>query len=350
MPNKIIAAVKQAKELKKPLRIVGGNSKHFYGRRIEGQILNVADYKGIVSYEPTELVITARCGTPLTEIEAVLAEQNQILSFEPPHFADTATLGGMIACGLSGPARAYTGSVRDFVLGVRMINGHAEDLTFGGQVMKNVAGFDVSRLTTGSLGTLGAILEASLKLAPKPETEFTIQLERDQQQAISLMNKLAGQATPLSAACYEQGKLNLRLSGFAGAIESAHKSIGGELLENDLDYWRSIKEQQHSFFSETSSALWRIAVPPATEHIDLNGEYMFDWGGAQRWYRTDLSAEKIRQVVHANKGHATLFRNEKNATEIFSPLSTEVKKIHQRLKKSFDPEGIFNIGKMYQDL
>lgn len=349
MPNQIIEAIKQASVRKMPVKIIGGNSKSFYGRKIEGEELDVSAYKNIVSYEPTELVVTARCGTPISEVEALLAGQNQMLPFEPPHFAESATVGGTIVCGLSGPARPYTGSVRDYVLGVRMINGKGEDLTFGGQVMKNVAGFDVSRLMTGTLGTLGVILEVSFKLLPKPEATITIQQECDQQQAITLMNKLAGQALPLSAACYEQGKLSFRLSGFSSAIESARKEIGGELLPNDDAYWRSIKEHEHDYFVGDKS-LWRIAVPPATEPLDLCGDCFIEWGGAQRWFRSDLPAKQIREVVHAQKGHATLFRHGNDYVDVFSPLSPEIKKIHQRLKESFDPDGIFNIGKMYSDL
>ncbi len=349
MPDQIIEAVKQAASGKVPVKIIGGNSKSFYGCKIEGEDLDVSGYKNIVSYEPTELVVTARCGTPISEVEALLAEQNQMLPFEPSHFGGSATVGGTIACGLSGPARPYTGSVRDYVLGVRMINGKGEDLTFGGQVMKNVAGFDVSRLMTGSLGTLGVILEVSFKLLPKPEATITIQQECNQQQAIALMNKLAGQALPLSATCYEQGKLSIRLSGFSSAIESAKKEIGGEMLENSDAYWRSIKEHQHDFFVG-DKPLWRIAVPPATEPLDLDEDCFVEWGGAQRWYRSGLPAEQIREIVHAQKGHATLFRHGDDHVDVFSPLSPEIKKIHQRLKESFDPDGIFNIGKMYSDL
>ncbi len=350
MPDRIIDTVKQAITRKTPVEIIGGNSKAFYGRKIEGEELSVSAYQGIVSYEPTELVVTARCGTPIAEVEALLAEQNQMLPFEPPHFAESATVGGTIACGLSGPARPYTGSVRDYVLGVRIINGKGEDLTFGGQVMKNVAGFDVSRLMTGALGTLGVILEVSFKLLPKPEAEITIQQQCDQQQAITLMNELAGQALPLSAACHEQGILSLRLSGFPAAIESAHQQIGGQLLENGDTFWRSIKEHEHSFFLKGSAPFYRIAVPPATEPLDLGGECFVEWGGAQRWYRSDLPVEQIREIVHAKKGHVTLFRHGNDHDDIFSPLSPEIKKIHHRLKESFDPHGIFNIGKMYPGL
>ncbi|MFK8068927.1 MAG: glycolate oxidase subunit GlcE [Gammaproteobacteria bacterium] len=361
----IANAVQQAAADKKQIQIVGGNSKTFYGHsiahKLEGQELVVSGYQGVVSYEPTELVITARCGTSLKEIESVLADQNQMLPFEPPHFAETATIGGTIACGLSGPARPFTGSVRDYVLGVRMINGKGEDLTFGGQVMKNVAGFDVSRLMTGSLGTLGIISEVSLKLLPKPEAEITIQQECDQKQALEVMNKLAGQPLPLSAACHVDGILSLRLSGFPSALKSAHEKIGGQLMQQADVFWRSVKEQQHSFFSTNNDqkSLWKISVPPATTPLNFEEDCFVDWGGAQRWYcinsKDDLSVEEIRHRVAKHKGHATLFRsntkltsNKNKQIDVFSPLSPEIKKIHHRIKQSFDPDGIFNIGKMYK--
>ncbi len=348
MSDHILASVREAVSQKRPLKIVGGNSKAFYGRHIAGEELSVSGYQGIVSYEPTELVVTARCGTPLSEVEEVLAEQNQMLPFEPPHFGE-ATIGGMVACGLSGPARPYTGAVRDYVLGVRMINGKGEDLTFGGQVMKNVAGFDVSRLMTGSLGTLGVILEVSFKLLPKPEAELTLQLELDAKRAIEKMNQLAGQPLPITAACHDDGRLNIRLAGFSSALESARKTIGGETLEVGEAYWHSLREQKHPFFLG-DRPLWRIALPPAAEPLDLEGDCLIDWGGAQRWYRTDRPVEEIRQRVHARKGHATLFRHHGGETDIFSPLSPGLKKIHQQLKQAFDPFGIFNRGKMYPDL
>ncbi len=364
--SSILNAVQQAVADKSPIKIVGGNSKFFYGQSIdhslEGQELAVSGYQGVVSYEPTELVLTARCGTPLRDIESVLADQYQMLPFEPPHFAETATIGGTIACGLSGPIRPYSGSVRDFVLGVRMINGKGEDLTFGGQVMKNVAGFDVSRLMTGALGTLGIILEVSIKLLPKPEAEITIQQECDQAQALKIMNQLAGQPLPLSAACHVDGILSLRLSGFPSALKSAHEKIGGQLMENADVFWHSVKEQQHPFFSTQNDqkSLWRISVPPASEVLDFNEDCFVDWGGAQRWYfissKGELSVEEIRRRALKYKGHATLFRSNSKLTsnkneqiDVFSPLSPEIKKIHHRLKQSFDPDGIFNIGKMYKD-
>lgn len=349
MPDQIIAAVKDAISGNYPVQITAGGSKSFYGYQLTDKELNVTRYQGIVSYEPTELVVTARCGTPLAELESLLAEHQQMLPFEPPHFARSATVGGAVACGLSGPCRPYTGSVRDFILGVRMINGKGDDLTFGGQVMKNVAGFDVSRLMTGALGTLGIILEVSLKLLPITEQELTLQFECDEAQALVLMNRWAGQGIPLSATCFEQGRLLIRLSGFPAALRSAQQKIGGEEMADADHYWPSIREQEHAFFSG-KKPLWRVAVPPASEPLNLEGETLIEWGGAQRWLRTDVSADNIRAEASKHGGHAILFRNTDNKSEIFSPLSPAMKTIHQRLKQSFDPHGIFNRGKMYPDL
>lgn len=370
MPDQIIKAVREAVSSNTPLNIVGGNSKHFYANSSTNsnrseqsdQILNTSGYQGIVSYEPTELVVTARCGTCISDLQSLLNEQQQMLPFEPPHFVDSATVGGMVACGLSGPRRPYAGSVRDYVLGLRCINGKGEDLSFGGQVMKNVAGFDVSRLMTGALGTLGVILEVSFKLLPKPEAEITLQLDVDQAHAITLMNHWAGKPVPLSAACYDQGmgqnmdkgRLLLRLSGFESALRSAHKKIGGEKLSDQDNYWHDLNEHKHPFFAG-DKPLWRIAVPPATAPLALDGEALIDWGGAQRWLRSDQSAAEIRTYISQRRGHATLFRSPQNnrnnnRVETFTPLSPALFTIHKRLKHAFDPRGIFNPGRMYPDL
>jgi glycolate oxidase FAD binding subunit len=361
----ILQVVRAAVANKTSLNIIGGNSKNFYGNLSKGEALNTSDHRGIVSYEPTELVVTARCGTRLTDLELLLSEQQQMLPFEPPHFADTATVGGMTACGLSGPRRPYAGSVRDYVLGVRCINGKGEDLTFGGQVMKNVAGFDASRLMTGALGTLGVILEVSFKLLPKPEDEMTLQLEVDQQQAIEIMNRWAGQAVPLSAACYEEcidkktgnkntGRLLFRLSGYSAALQAAHKKIGGEIIPDADDFWRDLNEHKNEFFAgNDNKPLWRLAVPSATSPLGLEGETIIDWGGAQRWLRSEQSAEQIREQVNKQGGHATLFRSGHKSTgniEAFSPLSPALLTLHKRLKNAYDPGGIFNPGRMYSDL
>ncbi len=344
--TELCGAVQQAQEFGTALRIVGGNTKAFYGSQCDGQELSTGEHSGIVNYDPTELVITARSGTRLSELESVLAEQNQMLPFEPPHFGDAATLGGTIACGFSGPRRPYTGSARDFVLGVRCITGRGEHLQFGGQVMKNVAGYDVSRLLTGALGTLGVITEVSLKVLPKSQTEITLQFEAEQQFAINRMNELAAQPVPLSAACWHDGFVRLRLSGTEQGVNAARRKVGGELVSEGDSFWMELREQMLPFFS-SNRPLWRLSVPPATPKLALDGDAIVDWGGAQRWVCSDEDAKKIRASVTDIGGHATCFRNHENSDDVFHPLPETIMQLHRNLKQSFDPKGILNSGRMY---
>lgn len=337
------------------LRIRGGGTKDWYGQRIEGEVLDTRAHTGIVDYEPTELVITARCGTPLAEIEAVLAQQNQMLAFEPPHFgsvtAPYATFGGAIAAGLSGPRRANSGALRDFVLGAQLMDGKGEVLRFGGQVMKNVAGYDVSRLLAGSLGTLGLILEASVKVLPRPFAETTLRFEMGEIDAIRRLNEWGGQPLPISASCWHAGVLALRLSGAQAAVDAAVRSLGGQVMADCAAFWASLREQRHAFFAGTgdgNAALWRLSVPSTTGAIVLKGEQLIEWGGAQRWLRAGSGdAETIRRTVAASGGHATLFRGGDKGVGVFQPLAPAVARIHERLKASFDPAHIFNPGRMY---
>lgn len=331
---------------KTPLRIRGGGTKDWYGQRLEGQILDTRGYRGVVDYEPTELVITARCGTPLSEIEAVLAERNQMLAFEPPHFGADATLGGAIAAGLSGPRRASSGGVRDFVLGAKLLDGKGEVLRFGGQVMKNVAGYDVSRMLAGSLGSLGLLLEVSVKVLPKPFAETTLCLELPETDAIRKLNDWGGQPLPLSASCWHNGILSLRLSGAQAAVDAAVRLIGGDVLANAGRFWEELREQRLPFFGG-EDALWRLSLPSTTEALKLGGVQLIEWGGAQRWLRSELDAAAIRRAVCAAGGHATLFRGGDKSGGVFQPLEPAIARIHQRLKDSFDPAHIFNPGRLY---
>ena len=338
-----------------PLRLRGGGSKDWYGQQLAGEVLDTRGYTGIIDYEPTELVITARCGTPLAEIEAALAARNQMLAFEPPHFGPGATVGGMVACALSGPRRASAGAVRDFVLGAVLMDGHGERLAFGGQVMKNVAGYDVSRLLAGSLGTLGLILEVSLKVLPLPLREATLQFDCAEIAALRMMNDWAGKPLPVSASCWHDGVLTLRLSGAEAAVTAAQASLGGTLVAPAAAsaFWRSLREQTHGFFDGAGS-LWRLSLPPHASAVILKGRQLIEWGGAQRWLKLDgdadadaAGAQRIRQTVAAAGGHATLFRGGDKAVGVFHPLAPAVALIHQRLARSFDPAGIFNPHRMY---
>ncbi len=331
-----------------PIQIVGQNTKAFYGRAASGERLSVASHRGVVSYEPAELVITARAGSSLAEIEALLATQGQMLPFEPPYFGAHAedTLGGTIACGFSGSRRPYASSARDVVLGVKVLTGKGEILKFGGQVMKNVAGFDVSRLMVGALGTLGILLEISLKVLPKAESEKTQVFSCDAQEAIRRMNAWAGQSLPLSAAMFVDGQLYIRLSGSHAGSSEACRKLGGESLAESDALWLSVRDHKHAFF-QGDVPLWRISVPPAAPPIDIPGSWLVEWGGAQRWLKTSMASETVRESVAAAKGHATLFRGDDPQGQIFHPLSPALMALHQRLKAEFDPHGILNHGRMY---
>lgn len=335
----------------KPLCLQGSGSKNWYGQDPQGEIFDTREYRGIIAYEPTELVITARCGTPLTEIEAEIDRQNQMFAFEPPHFGNAATIGGAVAAGLSGPRRATAGAMRDFVLGASLMDGRGAVLNFGGQVMKNVAGYDVSRMLTGSMGCLGILLDVSIKVLPKPRAETTLAFALSESDAILRMNTWAGQALPISASAWQVGRLMLRLSGAEAAVRAAKQKLGGEEVANASAYWTAIREQEHDFFAQDEEhGLWRLSLPSTTPALRLNGKTLIEWGGAQRWLFSDEKAHTIlERAVHAG-GHATQFRGGVRSGEVFTPLSRPLHRIHQNLKKSFDPAGIFNPGRMYPDL
>ena len=347
-----------------PLRIRGGGSKDFYGQTLQGEILDTRVLNGIVSYEPSELVVTARAGTPLAELQALLAPCGQHLAFEPPHFGAGATVGGMVAAALAGPARPAAGGVRDYVLGVQMVNGNAEVLTFGGQVMKNVAGYDVSRLMTGALGTLGLITEVSLKVLPMATAQASLHFEFDQAAALRQLNAWAGQPLPLNASYWTldkgKGRLCVRLRGANAAVKAACKSIGGELQDeaHSLSDWSDLREQNLPFFKlEANQCLWRLSVPDTVGLLGLGGDEggeLMEWGGALRWVKAPAdAAARLRVAVQAVGGTATLFRFATGDTArkqtVFHALSAPLFRIHQALKKQFDPAGIFNRARMYAD-
>jgi glycolate oxidase FAD binding subunit len=335
----------------KPLCLHGSGSKNWYGQEPQGEIFDTREYSGIIAYEPTELVITARCGTRMVEIEAALDQQHQMFAFEPPHFGTNATIGGVVAAGLSGPRRASAGAMRDFVLGASLMDGRGDVLNFGGQVMKNVAGYDVSRLLTGSMGCLGVLLDVSIKVLPKPRAETTLAFAFSESDAIQRMNTWAGQALPISASAWQVGRLMLRLSGAEAAVRAAKQKLGGEEVANASSYWSAIREQTHDFFHQDEEhGLWRLSLPSTTPTLRLNGKTLIEWGGAQRWLFSDEKAHVIRELVGQAGGHVTQFRGGDKSGGVFTPLSLPLQKIHQNLKKSFDPAGIFNPGRMYSDL
>lgn len=380
MLNHYIEHIRAASADGTPLVIRGGGSKDFYGEpMVQGELLDTRALTGVLSYEPSELVVTVRAGMPLAELEAVLAQRNQCLPFEPPHFAwhgdaAQATVGGMVAAGLSGPARASVGCVRDFVLGAGLINGRGEALQFGGQVMKNVAGYDVSRVLAGSLGTLGLITELSLKVLPFAPAEATLQFHCTQAKALQLLNRWGGQPLPLNASAWiaepdagnadaraaaREGVLWLRLRGAVAAVQSACGLLaeqGGSLRAPELaqPVWAALRDQRLPFFSDAPAndlALWRVSVPQTTPVLALPGQPLIEWHGGLRWYALALDqADAVRAAARAVGGHATLFVAPEGAaagTPRFDALSAPLARIHEGLRRSFDPAGIFNPGRQY---
>lgn len=337
---------------RKPLRIRGGGSKDFYGGPLVGDILETRAHAGIVNYEPTELVVTARAGTPLAELESALATRRQFLACEPPCFG-AATVGGVVAAGLSGPRRVAVGSLRDFVLGVKLMDGEGRVHRFGGEVMKNVAGFDVSRLLTGSLGTLGLILEVSIKILPLPLGDASLRFDLPQDKALDALNRWAGQPLPVVASAWQDGVLSVRLAGAQAAVSAACAKLGGEAMDATAanDFWLGLREQTAEFFADADSRLplWRLSVPSVAPPLDLPGAPLIEWGGAQRWLRLDADADVLRTAAARAGGHATLFRGGDRAGGVFTPAAPALMEIHRRLKKRFDPYGVFNPGRLYQE-
>ncbi|MGJ7511787.1 glycolate oxidase subunit GlcE [Variovorax sp. GT1P44] len=341
------------------LRIRGGGTKDFYGEPPQGEPLSTAGLTGITSYEPSELVVTARAGTPLAELEAVLAGKGQCLPFEPPRFGEGGTVGGMVATGLSGPSRASVGSVRDYVLGATLVNGRGEVLTFGGQVMKNVAGYDVSRVLAGSLGVLGLIAEVSLKVLPVAPAEETLEFACSQADALRLLNEWGGRPLPLNASVWRErdgaGVLSLRLRGAVAAVEAACRQLGGERQSADRTAagWQSLRDQQHPWFGGRGSRdLWRLSVPQTAPVLDIDSAPMIEWHGGQRWYMAPPDQRpQLRAAARVVGGHATLFMpSDVHGHRVlgrFDKLSPAVERIHRALMKEFDPHAVFHRGRLY---
>ncbi|AGZ35811.1 MAG: glycolate oxidase subunit GlcE [Pseudomonas sp.] len=340
----LLEQVNQALNLGSALRIQGSNSKAMLGRAVAGEVVDTRGHRGIVRYNPTELVLTARAGTPLREIEAALYEAGQMLPCEPPHLGTEATLGGMVAAGLSGPRRPWAGSVRDYVLGIRMITGHGKLLRFGGEVMKNVAGYDVSRLMAGSFGCLGLLTEVSLKVLPRPRQCLSLRLPMTRHQALAELAEWGQQPLPISAACHHGDALYLRLEGGEGSVQSARQRLGGEEL--DSRFWSDLREQRLGFFA-APAPLWRVSLPIATGELELPGEQLIDWGGAQRWLTSTAPAALIREQVAQRGGHVTGYAAGDDSS---APLPAALMRYHRTLKQQLDPQGVFNPGRLYPDL
>jgi len=342
----LCARIAAATAAKTPLCLRGGGTKDFYGGERKGELVEMGGYRGIVAYEPKELVLTVRAGTPLAEVESALAAERQMLPFEPPHYGKGATIGGAVATGLSGPRRPYAGAVRDFVLGARIVNGKGEDLSFGGRVIKNVAGYDVSRAMAGALGTLGAITEVSFKVLPRPAAEETISFQVDEARACTLANAWAGQPLPITATAWFAGRLLVRLAGAQSAVRAARAKLGGESATDLPDFWAALRDHRIAFFSG-DAPVWRLSVPQTTPPLDLGVTPLVEWGGGLRWLRGALEASRLREAAARTGGHATLFRGGDKSAGVFQPLAPAILKVHRRLNSAFDPAGILNPGRMY---
>ncbi len=358
--RELVERVSRARAEGRKLNIRGGGTKHFYGEPAQGESLSTTALAGISSYEPTELVVTVRAGTLLSELEAKLAERSQCLPFEPPRFGAGSTVGGMVAAGLSGPPRAAVGGVRDYLLGATLLNGQGQVLSFGGQVMKNVAGYDVSRALAGSMGVLGLICEVSLKVLALPAATATLRFEMDETRALSQLNHWGGQPLPINASAWWEGMLVLRLSGAQAAVQSALQKLGGEAVEPAMaeQFWAGMRDQQDEFFLgalkaveggalDLGAALWRLSVPTTAPALGLSGQQLIEWGGAQRWLVTSTPAATIREAALRAGGHATLFRAQDKSPGVFAPLAPALERIQRSLKHAFDPDGVFNPGRLY---
>ncbi len=339
-------AVRAAAADGRALRIVGGDTKAFHGRAIQGEPLSVAGHRGVADYEPSELVITARAGTPIHEIEGLLGQNGQMLAFEPPILGPSSTLGGIVAAGFSGPRRPFAGAARDSVLGVTVLDGGGRALRLGGTVFKNVAGFDGFRLMAGAFGCLGVLLEVSIRVAPCPAAEVSRSFAIDWPTAQARINALMRRPTPISGAAHDGTRLHLRLSGAAGAVEAAARDLGGE--DSPTGFWSDLRHRRLDLL--VAPRLWRLSVPRTAVLPALPGRWLRDWGGAEIWLESDASAETIRQLAQTAGGHATLYRGARAGEAVFTPLPAGLMALHRRLKAAFDPAGVFNPGRMYEGL
>jgi len=382
--NELIDRIRLARTAPIPedrlLRVRGGGSKDFFGAGLRGAALSTQGLQGIVSYEPTELVVTVRAGTPLAELEAVLLEKNQCLPFEPPHFGlpGATTVGGMVAAGLSGPARASVGAAKDYVLGARFVNGRGEHLTFGGQVMKNVAGYDVSRLLAGSWGTLGVITEVSLKVLAFAPCEATLVCDVDQPVALTLLHRWGSQPLPLNASCWVDDpvdsaalrkQLFVRLRGAVAAVEAALPRMRADVLahggqaqvmantEAEPD-WLAARDQRLPFFKAPVASdlcLWRLSVAQTAPVLDVPYAQLIEWHGGQRWLWAPASAAAhLHAMARGAGGHATLFRRPASAladadagAPVFALQDTTQTRIQSALQAQFDPDGVFNTRRLH---
>jgi glycolate oxidase FAD binding subunit len=352
----LVERVRAASSAQTPLRIVGGDTKRFYGRPVAGDTLALSGHHGVLRYDPAELVLTARGGTLLADVEALLARHGQQLPFEPPSFGPLATLGGTVAAGLAGPARIARGPVRDYVLGARLLTGDGRVLKFGGEVMKNVAGYDVSRLLAGALGILGVLLEVSLKVLPVARGTRTVSRRIDAQGAIDLLIAAAQHGTPITGSFWQAGELYVRMEGSASSLDTVLRTFGGDALDPQAAalLWTGVRDQTHPYFA-AARPLWRLSLPTtAAGAALLQADHVaFEWNGTQAWLN-GVDRPTIDLINRTAGGHATLFRrsdaDDGTTGEVFAPLPAPMLDLHRAVKRVFDPAGILNPGRMYADL
>ena len=338
--------VRDARAKKRALCIVGGNSKKHLGREARGDRVDMSACSGVVDYQPSELVVTVRAGTTISDLQRLLAGENQVLASEPPEFDGKATVGGTLACNLSGPSRPWQGSIRDHVLGVRIINGKAEHLRFGGEVMKNVAGYDVSRLMAGAMGTLGIVTEVTLKVAPKPEATVTVRRPLDASDGLRVMNELCRTPLPVSGACWHEGNMYVRLAGPASVIAAAAEKIDGSLLSDDRGFWSGLRETDLPFFADAED-LWCISLRSTHDHFMPDANWLVDWRGARRWLAGYSDHDALERFARDAGGEAWHMRGAQKGDEVFPVRSEAYRRMLLRLKQALDPAGVFNPGRLY---
>lgn len=355
--QQLIDQVKTAIADKTSVRIQGGGTKSGLGRAVDSttQLISTSEHSGVVQYKPVELIMTVRGGTTLAEIDSELAKNKQMLACDPRRFGGQATIAGSLAANQSGHARPWFGSLRDHVLGIKLINGQAEHCRFGGQVMKNVAGYDVARLQAGAMGAFGLISEVSFKVLPKPEMCVSMSLETGASEAIALMNKLSGTSKPITAVSWVDGTVYFRLEGPSKAVEATTKQWqskhGLAILDDSTAsiLWESLREHEHDFFAgtEKEKSLWKFSVNAAADHISQDAAWAFDWCGSQRWLVGEFSLEELAEHAYKMGGEVQLYSGGDRQQELSIPRSAAVKQLMQNLKNSFDPENIFNSGRLY---
>jgi glycolate oxidase FAD binding subunit len=387
--EEVADAVRWAMSTGEALEVIGGGSRRDLGRPVDApHVLDMAGLRGVLSYEPEELILTALPTTPLAEIEALLATRNQCLAFEPPH-AEHATLGGTVSIGHSGPRRPKAGAVRDHVLGITAVSGRGELFKCGGKVVKNVTGYDLPKLLTGSFGTLVVFTELTLKVLPAPEDTRTLLISgQSAADAVRTMTAILQSTADTSGACYlpqdvlAPGKppgvstTALRFEGVRPSVEfrlsRLRDQMSGsgslEVLDRDtsLDFWRAIRDVT-PFAAESARTLWRISVPPAQgaevlARIEkgLPGSRAFlDWGGGLIWLQPAAAADipstlaceqKIRTAVAPTHGHAMLIRapvDVRRTVNVFQPQAEALAALSTRVNSQFDPKQVLNPGRMY---